>query len=156
MTIGKLSTALAALMLSAAGASAANVDFVGTMCLTSVTPGCVAAGWNVGNCAVLRVRPSDLGTNGPATKVSLFWQSFALNYQLDSGDLVGTTYQIVRSTHLGQSAYTFNARMRVTRMTPATLSETTQFATFVGNIKNFDDPSLGCDVGFKATAQRKP
>ena len=39
-------------------AQAQSVDFIGSVCLTSVTAGCVSEGWNVGNCAIARFRPA--------------------------------------------------------------------------------------------------
>lgn len=146
----------AILSLSATASVSQNVRYIGSFCLTSVTPGCASEGWAVGNCTTFHLKPPNIGSNGPETKMSVFFPVFALNYSLSSGTLVGTTYKTTTSTAIGLNATSFPADVRFVTQSPATLTATTKFISINGNIKDFDDPLFNCDVGFRASAQQRP
>ncbi len=150
----KLAIAAAALGLGVSGAFAATVEFRGGFCITSVTTACTPFGWGVGDCMLLRYSPPGIGTNGPATEFSLFGQSIADNYSLASGSLVGTTLKPVVGLHVGRTGYSFSSSMRITSQSPVPAA-TSPAVSLAGNITNFDD-SIGCAVGFRASATRRP
>ncbi len=150
----KIILTMAALGVSVSGASANTVEFRGAACITSVNAACAPFGWTVGDCMLMRYSPRSLGTNGPATELSLFGQSFSDNYSLATGNPVGTVFQPVVGIHVGRTGYSFSPKMRFTSQSPAALG-TSKSVTLAGNITNFDD-STGCTVGFRASGTRRP
>jgi hypothetical protein len=103
----------------------------------------------------MRYSPPGLGTNGPATEVSLFGQSFADNYSLATGTLIGTTFKPVVGIHAGRTGYSFSSTMRIASQSPSPLAATSKSVSFLGGITNFDD-STGCTVGFRASGSLRP
>lgn len=143
------------LALFASDALAATVDFRGGFCLTSITTGCIAEGWKVGDCLSSRYTPPNLGTNGSSTRLSIIGDYYAENYTLPSGSLIGTTYKTVNGTLVWSSGATFTSQMRITAQRPAPLTATSNYASITGNIKDFDSLP-GCNIGFRASGTRKP
>lgn len=154
MKIG-LAALPAALALSATNAVAAP-DYIGSMCITSVSAACADAGWSAGACSQVRLRPGNVGGNGTGTRLSFFFDTFALNYTLPSGNIVGNAYQNVTGTRIGQSAAQFPAQMRFRTQKPATLAADTPVITISGGIKVWDDPEVDCTIAFDAVVQKKP
>ncbi len=151
----KVVLTMAALAVSAGGAIAQTVEFRGAACITSVNAACTPFGWTVGDCLLMRFSPRSLGTNGPATELSLFGQSFSDNYSLATGNPVGTVFQPVIGIHVGRTGYSFSSNMRFTSQSPAPLLASSKSVTLAGNLTNFDD-STGCTVGFRATGTLRP
>jgi hypothetical protein len=152
-TVKRLFTLVAfATCLSGATAQAAHVQWKGTFCITAEAGTCF---WNAG-CYPMRYHPPNLGDNGPPTNLSVFsaGQGGGLggqtdNYVLQSGNLIGSTFKAVDGSGIGRGAYTFSAKMRITKQTPKVLTETTTYVTLAGSIKGFDNSST-CNVDFIA------
>src|SRR6266540_136775 len=140
-------------LMTPKGAMADVIEFRGGFCISTVTTACDADGWNVGDCLLLRYSPPNLGTNGPGTEFSVLGQSFADNYSVPSGSLLGTTYQAVDGAHVGRIANGFNAQMRITKQ--SSVSATSKSVSLQGNIKDFGN-TTGCDVGFQASGTNRP
>lgn len=153
----KIRTVVATLFFTLGSATAwAEPDYIGSMCLTTVSTECVDEGWNVGQCAKARLRPGNVGGNGPSTRLSFFYDGFALNYTLPEGEIVGTTFRDVEGTRIGQSADQFPAQMRFRSQKPSTLGSETPVITVSGGIKVWDGPFINCSVGFDAVFQIRP
>ena len=142
-----------ALGFAVANANADPVEFRGGLCLSSVNAACTADGWGVGDCLLLRYSPPNLGTNGVTTELSLLGQTYADNYSLASGTLVGTTYKTVAALHVGRIGYSFSSTARITAQTP--VSATSKSVSLSGNVTDFSS-TVGCTVGFQAAAARRP
>ena len=149
-----LAAALALGFVSTA-VTAQTVEFRGAACLTSVSASCPASGWTVGDCTLLRYSPPNLGTNGAITDFSLLGQSYADNYSLATGTLVGLAMKPVDAYHVGRTGYKYAATMRINKQTPTTLLATTASVSLTGNITNFSN-SLSCNVAFRASAALRP
>lgn len=150
--------AIAFLFSSAATALAAQVEWLGYICITSnpLSAACVTDGIGLGECASLRFSPPNIGTNGTSTRLSLFEQHWAENYTLPAGSLVGTTFQTVNGTGTAKGVWTFNSQMRMTQTpAPANLTAATKTVTLTGEIQDYDG-AAGCDVTFRAAVTLRP
>lgn len=145
----------AVLALAASPAAAQTVEFRGAACLTTVSSACTPLGWGVGDCFLMRYSPPLLGSNGTGTEFTLVGQSYADNYSLASGSLIGVTNTAVVGLHAGRTGYSFNSTMRIQQQLPNPLISTSKSVNFVGNITNFND-SLNCAVGFRASGTNRP
>lgn len=145
-----LGTAFAFVAQSAMAAT----EFRGSLCISSVSAACTAEGWNVGDCLLLRYSPPNIGTNGPKTELSLLGQSFADNYSLPSGSLVGTVFKPVAGTHVGRTGYSFDSQMRITSQSPPP-SASSNSVTISGNFRNFGG-TASCNIAFRASGTRRP
>lgn len=155
MTMKNILAAIAILGLPALPAAAQTVEFRGALCLTSATAACSTAGWNVGDCFLMRYSPPLLGTNGTGTEVTLVGQSYADNYSLDTGNLTGTTMKPVIGLHIGRTGYAFSSTMRIQNQKPSPLLSTSTSVNFTGNISNFAD-SANCTVAYRASGSLRP
>ena len=133
-------------------AFAAPVEFRGAFCLTAVNDACLAVGWNTGCFSTMRFSPPNLGDNGPPTKLSFFNIFFGENYNLSTGNLVGTKYKAVTGTALGRGSFQFTSSMRITTQDPkpSDLTSTSPFVSVIGDIKDFDG-NTGCTVSFSGS-----
>lgn len=145
--------AVLAASIAAPAASAARVEFRGGLCVLSVAPTCTAMQeTSVGFCYQMRYSPPNVGTNGPATNLSILEYGGAQNYRLPSGSIIGTAYQAVAGTGVYRLGFTFTSQMRITSQSPANLS-TAAVATITGDIKDFDFLP-GCNVKFRGSGPR--
>lgn len=155
----RMMTAGAVLGAMALSAQAANVDFSGTFHITKVaaTPGCIENGAQVGDLFFFRFRPPNLGTNGPATKLSMFLIGgtfgAAHSATLASGSLVGTAFKNVTTTGIFAGGGSSPATLRFTSQIPATLTNTTPTISIVGDWTNLAGDA--CTIGFAATVLKK-
>jgi hypothetical protein len=134
-----------------------NVEFDGALCLTTVTSQCLPMNWAIGNCAVVRLAPPNLGTNGPPTRLSMYFHGdYAFNVTLNAGSLIGTTFQTVTATRMGTVAVQYSAGARFTLQSPAAPTATTNTIAFLGGINNFDIDGTGRNVSFRGAVTRKP
>lgn len=146
----------AVLLLGLGGGGAlAEVEFRGALCVITANAACASFGWAPGDCVLMRYSPPGLGNNGVATEISLFGQSFADNYSLASGSLIGTTFKPVVALHVGRTGYSFSSKMRITSQSPSPLQATSKSVTFTGGITNFND-STSCTIGFRASGSLRP
>jgi hypothetical protein len=154
--MNKLLCSLAFLALTTAGASAEVINFYGSMCITAASAGCATANIKIGQCSLVRYRPPNIGTNGPQTKFSQFSTASASNYTLPTGTLIGTTFQTVEASHIGQSTSTNAAAMRFSFHQPATVVATSNYINLRGDVTTWDDPDLACDISFRASFVQQP
>lgn len=102
-----------------------------------------------------RFRPSNLGTNGPNSQLSIHFPVYAYNFTLDGGRF-DRTARIVTLTAVDSGGWTYGqTRVRVTTQVPNNnnLSETSPQIRLVGEIRNFEDIT-GCSVSFEAILMR--
>jgi hypothetical protein len=136
-------------------ASAASVEFRGSLCIVQASAACLPREPNevtLGLCYEMRYSPPNIGGNTASTNVTLFRPVGAQTYRKASGSLIGTTYQTVAITTIYLNALTTTATMRISTQTPATLA-TAKSVEMTGNIKKFD-ALAGCDVEFRAAGTR--
>jgi hypothetical protein len=140
-----------ALMISSA--SAARVEFVGTLDILSVTTACTTQQeTEINRIYEMRYNPPNLGVADDRTSLSLHEGTAgggAQNYTLPTGSLIGTAFQTVAGTGIYRHAFTYTTTMRIISQAPAALTTATNSVTLVGNINNFDGVT-GCNVQFRA------
>ena len=144
--------AIAALAVAlAAPAAAAEVEFRGAFCITTVNAACTAVGWVTGCNVNFRFSPRNLGDNGGQTRLSLFDGFLSANYTMASGSPNGATLKPVAGTRFGRGVSEFNSQWKITSQqpAPATLLATSTSVTFSGTITGFDNIA-GCQISFKA------
>ena len=143
---------LVILLLSASAGSAAAkaTAWRGEYCIATQTSACAASGFATGNCYDMVFTPPNVGANGPSTEFHYTTNSFAENYHLATGSLIGTTAKTVNGTGIWRTGVnSFTATMNFTKQTPALPTTTTAFINIEGNINNFDG-TPGCNVSFRA------
>ena len=143
-----------AIALSATAASAAHIEFSGSFCLTAANTTCTTNNWNVGQCFATRFVAPNIGDTA-STKLSIFSRTYATDFTLASGSLIGTTFQPVTVTKIASGGFQYNAAMRLTSQSPASPTSTTPFITQTGNVDGWDNIA-GCTVQFKAAHTRCP
>lgn len=140
---------------SAIQANAQTVEFRGSLCLTKTAAACSTDGWQVGDCFLMRYSPPKLGTNGTSTELTLVGQSYADNYSLASGSLIGSKMTPVVALHIGRTGYSFNSTMRIQGQKPNPLLSSSPSVSFTGSLSNFGD-SANCTVDFTASGVNRP
>jgi hypothetical protein len=147
--------AIACLLMLAAGAEAeASLKMRGTMVVTAVSAVCIDNDVvRAGQIYSFRYRPPNVGGNGPNTSISILAPFEAMNFNLPTGSLIGTTYQTVNVTGIFSGAGTWTAGMRIPTHTPAVVSDSTTMVTMRGNILDFAG-EVGCTVTFAADAYK--
>ena len=141
------------LLASASTAWAAHgMEFIGQLNIGKVTTACTTANEvSVNDIYAFRYNPPNLGGSNADTAFSIFAQGGAQNYDLTSGTLVGTTFQVVQGVAVYRFGYTWGtSAMRITKQNPATLALTTTTVVLAGDIKNFDNVT-GCTVHFNGS-----
>jgi hypothetical protein len=150
-----ISAAAIGLCLAANQSWAGRVEFNGRFHATAANATCIT-NEDVPNPVSFRFMPPNLGSNGPATSLSIFYEQGAgENYKLASGSLIGTTYKTITATGMGASgAGSIPAKMRIRSQVPAVPTATTMKITIIGDIQNYEiDP--GCKLSFIATGYLK-
>lgn len=145
-------TVMVTLGVLATCASAAQVEFVGGVCIASITPICQSDGYSVGSCSWSRYNPPNIGDNPPSTGFTFLDFRGAQNYTLPSGSLIGTTYQPVTSTFVYRVGAGSAAQMRITKQSPSDLTGS-DFVSLTGNIRDFDIG--GCNIQLKFSGVRR-
>lgn len=146
---------VAMLFCGVISASAQAVEFRGSACLTEASPACSAAGWQVGDCFLMRYSPPGLGANDSSTEFSLFGQSYADNYSLNTGSLIGSTMKPVVGLHIGRTGYSFSSTMKIQGQKPTPLQSGSPSVNFTGSLSNFGD-TANCTVRFTAAGVNRP
>lgn len=146
---------VAMLFCGVISANAQAVEFRGSACLTKLSSACSSAGWQIGDCFLMRYSPPNLGTNGPSTEFSLFGQSYADNYSLDTGSLIGSTMKPVVGLHIGRTGYSFSSTMKIQGQKPNPLQTGSPTVNFTGSLSNFGD-TANCTVSFTASGVNRP
>ena len=143
--------AVAALAFSAATVSAAQVTFRGVLQFTAVTQACLDAGdGQPGEVWFMRFSPPNLGTNGPSTRLTLFYElGGAASFTLASGSLVGATFKNIETTGIFRGVGSSPATMRLRTQVPAAPTDTTTAISITGDTTDFTGDA-GCTVSFIA------
>lgn len=130
---------------------AAEVEFRGAFCVTSITNACSLPGWVPGCHTNFRFSPRNLGDNGAKSRLSIFDGFLAQNYTMASGSPYGNTFRDVSGVRFGRGVAQFSSQWKITNQTPApaNLTAASAFVSFNGAITGFDNID-GCDITFKA------
>lgn len=150
--MNRVSAIAMALFMIVSPAAAAEIEFRGALCITSITPTCSLPGWVVGCHVNFRFAPRFLGDNGDATRLSVFDGFLASNYTMASGSPYGNNLRNVAGTRFGRSVSTFNSQWRFTSQSPnpGTLTATSPAVTFSGTVTTWDNIA-DCQVTFKGS-----
>lgn len=124
----------------------------GTMVITAVTQGCIDTQTvRAGQIYSFRLRPPNVGGNGPDTSLSIFAPNEAMNYRLLTGSLIGTAFQAVNATGVFSGGGTFSAAARITSQQPAELLDPVTQVLLKGDIQGFAGEAT-CTATFSADA----
>ena len=128
---------LAILSPSVALAASTDVVFKGGMDITSTT-GCTT-GWDPNKHFFVATYwvPVAGSLNGPDSVISMREGLSSDGFQLRNG-VFTSTFQSVQAMHVYTRIGTYNAFIKVTARSPATILTTTQNVTVVGAIQGFD------------------
>jgi hypothetical protein len=108
----------------------------------------------VGDNAAARLRPAGLTGNGTNTKFSVFFRTFAAGYSISG--LPTSTFKNASGKGVGGGAgFDFSAKLRVTSISPATITDTTNFITMTGQVQS-PDGTTGCTLTFRGAFTRTP
>lgn len=108
--------------------------------------------WNpVNEHAIARFRPSDLGTNGSYSNLTVFYSTYALGFRV-LGRFT-SAYKTVDAQDIGSGMGTWQPKVRFVTQVPATLTATTKQLVVTGQIQGFDYTPT-CTVNFSMVLQR--
>ena len=150
-----ISCAGAMVCVLSSSAMAAQVEWRGAVCVTTVNAICIADGWTVGTCMGLRFLPPNVGDNGVRTRLTFIGQTGASQFTLSSGNLLDTLFKPVLETVAARGGFQSTAPMRLSSLTPAAITATTPGITLAGVIQDTDG-TPGCTLGFRGSATLKP
>ena len=105
------------------------------------------------NLATPPFTPPKLGSNGASTRLSYYFRFFSENYTLPRGRLT-SKFKKVNGVGIGRGAFSFTARLRLTKFTPKTVKSSTTFIDMAGQIRDFDGVA-NCNISFRATFTRR-
>lgn len=143
----------AAVVAQAPSAKAQIIEFAGSFVLAKLNQTCIDAGWTLGDRAMARFTPPKIGDNGSSTRLSYFFTNFAENYTLPKGSL-SSKFKKVNGVGIGRGPFSFNSKMRVTRLSPKNIKASTTFIEMAGNIQDFDGIA-GCNISFRGGFARR-
>ncbi len=132
----------------------AETEFNGSICFTSANAACQAEGWNSGACFAIRYAPRNIGTNGANTELSLFNRTFAVGFQMNSGNPVSATPITVSMAKVARGGYSYDVGFRFISQSPASPTQSTANITFTGQFTNWDE-IIGCTIQFRGAATRQ-
>jgi hypothetical protein len=149
-----VSTAVA-LAAAALPASAQTVEFRGTGTVIAKSKACEEAGWVIGEKTKpnMRYRPAKVGSNGKPTAIAMHYPFWATSFVLAKGSL-GSSFKpvIAGATGSGTGVMEDGADVRVTSLSPSTITTKTGTVKIKGEVRGFDVP--GCVVTFDAKLKR--
>lgn len=143
---------LVAVTAQAPSASAQLFEFRGVFVVTALNQACEEF-WDVGDTATARFFPPRMGDNGPYTILSYFFRFFAEKYTLPKGNLTNK-FKKVSGAAIGWGLGTFEAKMRLTKLSPKNIKKSTTFIDMQGQIQDFDGLA-GCNITFRGTFTRR-
>lgn len=143
-----------ACLAGSASLAHAEIEFEGSLCLTSVSPACQPA-WSKGACFAARYAPRLIGSNGADTELSMFDRTFAIGFKLASGNPVAATNYSVAMYKVARGGYRHGVGFRFMSQVPATPLANTPSITFTGVFTNWDELA-GCSVTFRGATTLKP
>jgi hypothetical protein len=142
--------ALASALVFSSAASAAEVRFRGAFTITSVK-NCMAR--YVGETFNSAFRPAAVGDNPNITSLSQLNQYSGDVYELPAANFTLNKWIAVTANGIDNLHYSFDAKIYLTKMEPATIAPTTAHFNVVGYIYNMgNDPGVGgqkCVAGFR-------
>jgi hypothetical protein len=154
----KISSITALMVFGSIGAALAQgqennattrIKWTGDITFTAKTAACL---WNpVLSHAIVRFRPSGLGTNGTNSNLTIFYQTYAMGFRV--AGRFDTTLKVVDAADIGGGFGNWNPQVRFISQTPATLETFTTQVTIKGQIVGFDY-TPACTVDFTMTALR--
>lgn len=155
--LGACAAVVAGLCGLAAPAAAEVVEYRGVATVTAKNKACTQAGWVVGEKTNpnMRFRPPKVGDNGKRTTLSVFYPFWATSFVLDKGTL-GKSFKAVYAAATGSGTYGYEngAEVRITALSPSTVSDATAKVKIKGEVRGFDDIP-GCVVSFSATLKKR-
>ena len=147
---------LAGVSMVGSTASAAEVRFRGAFTLTSVK-NCLAR--YVGETFNSAFRPADIGDNPDITSLSQLNQYSGDVYELDGGSFGVNRWIPLDGNGIDNLHYSFDARIYLKQMTPATITPATTHLDLVGFMENMgNDPGVNgkvCVAGFRGAYFRR-
>lgn len=159
-TNGLLSCALVgSIFIAATQADAQTQEYRGRACVISANSHCNATGPHVGDCYLFRFLPPNALGNGDNTRLSLFDQTYALNYRQE-GSAIGGTYKPMTFSAVGRSGGTFTtaSRWRIPVVQPSNYAAA--YVHFVVDIFRFNDytgaSESQCTVRLRAAGTKIP
>jgi hypothetical protein len=140
-----LSIGLAGLPMSAAltgTASAQTVEFRGDAEFSGFSAGCKAVDLKPGMKFSMRTRfrPPNVGDNDASTRFAFFVDYYATSFRLEKGNL-GSSFKTVVGGGTGSSTWLFETKpkMRITKLSPSTISTATKSVEVAGEIQGFEE-----------------
>jgi hypothetical protein len=138
------------------GIATAETRFRGSFTLT-FTRDCLAR--YVGETFNSTFRPARIGGNPNVTSLTQLNQYSGDVYELAGRSFALTVWHPVKGYGLDNLHYEFDARIRLTQLSPQTITPTTNFVVIVGAIERMgNDPGIGgktCVAGFRGAYFRK-
>ncbi|MFN7002559.1 MAG: hypothetical protein ACK4NW_03885 [Roseinatronobacter sp.] len=140
--------------LMAPNAADARVEFQGGGSVYDFS-GCEAYGWQGTSTVKARFRPGGLPGNGPNTRMSMFWDTFAMVLRTRGEPLtssfievdgagVGSDLNIYSNERQGENF----SQVRITRQQPNNITASTDVVRLEGIIRHFDG-LRGCTARFE-------
>jgi len=146
---GVLTALCLAVGLTGASSAEAMTQFRGGGFLSEFTPECAADGWGGIHMVTARYRPSGLAMNGDRTRLSVFTEWGAFNFNTEGR--FSNTMRPVDAIAIFSSPWVLeNPRTRL-RLLPGSstgLSDTTALVTLIGEMENFGEVE-NCSVRFR-------
>ena len=148
--------ALAGVVMLNSAASAVEIRFRGAFTITSVK-NCLAR--YVGETFNSAFRPASIGSNPNVTSLSQLNQYSGDVYELNGAGLQLGHWLPVEANGIDNLHYSFSARIYVTAMDPAVITNATKHLDLDGIIENMgNDPGVNgnkCVAGFRASYFRR-
>jgi hypothetical protein len=158
----KMATGFLFIVLVAANgadAFAERIEFRGTLIIAQANKACTDQGWPVGMTARGRFYPADAEGNDEDelfTGLSWYYDYYAENYGFEGRytDLRQGSFIDVFGVGVGRGAFSFDAKMLLTYLSPATIRSNTNFVRMVGKIRGFDGIP-GCNIKFRGSFTKR-
>ncbi|WP_397543493.1 hypothetical protein [Roseovarius salis] len=139
-------------LLFAAAAQAQTVEYRGVGYLNAKTTECTDVGYTDVSFASYRYRPANVGDNDGQARLSVFFETFAVNMTLE-GELTAAPEKY-RGTALSAFSNNFRGIIRQRNQRPNTIDPSTEFVKMTGIIRNFGG-TVRCVMVFSADMARR-
>ena len=132
--------------------AAPAAQYTGGLCFTSTSDQCQEF-WTTDTCFSVRYAPRNVGSNGPATRLSMFSGTFAIGFALPTGNPIGDVKE-VSASKIAIGGYSFPMGFRFISQSPTSPISSTANITFVGTFTNFDEIE-NCTVNFRGAVTKR-
>jgi len=139
-------------LLWASVAQAQDVEFEGNGFLEARSQACLDAGFSKFNFASFRFHPASVGSNPDEGRLSIFFNTFAVNHVVDGG--FANSLKVYKAVGLTDQMFRFRGRMKKRRQAPSSISPSTDFVTLLGVIQKFSK-IRGCTMVFEANMRSR-